>query len=46
VGLRVGVDVVEKRKILPLPGSEPRAVQPVAIPIELSQNLNGGSYGL
>jgi hypothetical protein len=35
-GPRVGVEAVEKKEILPLPGIEPGAVQPVAIPTELS----------
>jgi hypothetical protein len=32
VGSRIGMDDLERRKFLPLPGMEPRAVQPVAIP--------------
>jgi hypothetical protein len=36
VGPIADLDVMEKRKILPLPGIEPRlsSLQPVAIPIE------------
>jgi hypothetical protein len=30
VGLRAGLEAMEKRKILPLPGTEPPAIQPVA----------------
>jgi hypothetical protein len=32
--------IVEKRKILPLPGFEPLAVQPVAIPTSTYQGFN------
>jgi hypothetical protein len=43
VGPRVGLDAVEKRKILPLPRNEPRpsSPYPVAIPNELSRLLDG-----
>jgi hypothetical protein len=39
VGPRAGLDVVEKRKIMPLPGIEPRqsSPYPVAMPTELSR---------
>jgi hypothetical protein len=39
VGPRVGLEAVEKRKFLPLPEIETGAVQPVAIPTELSRLL-------
>jgi hypothetical protein len=38
VGARAGLHAVENRKILPRPGFEPLAVQPVAIKNELSDH--------
>jgi hypothetical protein len=39
MGLRVGLDVVEKRNIMPVPGIEPRpsSPQPISVPTELSR---------
>jgi hypothetical protein len=41
VSPRADLDIVEKQKILPLPGIEPRpfSLQPVAMPTELSRLL-------
>jgi hypothetical protein len=43
VGLRAGLDAVEKRIILPLPGFEPRPLSPlpVAMPTELIKEIKG-----
>jgi hypothetical protein len=39
MGLKAGLDAMGKRKILPLPGIEPRPSSPSLIPTELSRIL-------